>query len=286
MSRMSTGSALCRLPLFALPAVLALTLLLPAPIPAADTAAPAPDAAQAAESGPSPEERAAEAVLGEVQSALDSKDYKKAVTLLTPLTKNGNAEALYILGRLRAVTLFRQAADKGLANAQNALATALATGDGVRRNYGEAGRWFRKAAEQGLAMAQYNLGYLYAHGRGVRKSENEAIDWYGRAANQGLADAQYSLGWMYLNAKASNQDDTKAAHWFQRAAEQDEATRVVHAQPVGAPPRDVAGFCDKPAAQRQQKKEPHQPGADNIADGAVNHASGQKQRCDMAAAVI
>lgn len=100
MSRMSTGSALCRLPLFALPAVLALTLLLPAPIPAADTAAPAPDAAQAAESGPSPEERAAEAVLGEVQSALDSKDYKKAVTLLTPLTKNGNAEALYILGRL------------------------------------------------------------------------------------------------------------------------------------------------------------------------------------------
>lgn len=161
MSRMSTGSALCRLPLFALPAVLALTLLLPAPIPAADTAAPAPDAAQAAESGPSSEERAAEAVLGEVQSALDSKDYKKAVTLLTPLTKNGNAEALYILGRLtqdgrgvkkspqRAVTLFRQAADKGLANAQNALATALATGDGVRRNYGEAGRWFRKAAEPG-----------------------------------------------------------------------------------------------------------------------------------------
>ena len=29
MSRMSTGSALCRLPLFALPAVLALNLLLP-----------------------------------------------------------------------------------------------------------------------------------------------------------------------------------------------------------------------------------------------------------------
>lgn len=47
------------------------------------------------------------------------------------------------------MTLFRQAADKGLANAQNALATALATGDGVRRNYGEAGRWFRKAAEPG-----------------------------------------------------------------------------------------------------------------------------------------
>ena len=44
MSRMSTGSALCRLPLFALPAVLALTLLLPAPIPAADATAPAPEA--------------------------------------------------------------------------------------------------------------------------------------------------------------------------------------------------------------------------------------------------
>ncbi len=40
----------------------------------------------------------------------------------------------------------------------------------------------------------------------------------------------------------------------QRAAEQDEANRVVHAQPVGAPPRDVAGFRAEPVAQRQQKK--------------------------------
>ena len=100
MSRISTGSALCRLPLSVLPAVLALCLLLPVPVPAADAAANAPAPAQAAESGPSPEERAADAVLGEVQSALDSKDYKKAVALLTPLTKSGNAEALYILGRL------------------------------------------------------------------------------------------------------------------------------------------------------------------------------------------
>lgn len=69
----------------------------------------------------------------------------------------------------------------------NAWGTALAAGQGVRRNYREAARWFRKAAEQGLAMAQYNLGYLHAYGRGVPKDENAAIDWYSRAANQGLA---------------------------------------------------------------------------------------------------
>lgn len=72
----------------------------------------------------------------------------------------------------------------------------------------------------------------------------------------------------------------------QRAAEQHEADRVVHAQPVGAPARNVAGFCTEPVAQRQQKKEPHQPGASKKANRAVNQASGQEQRRDMTAAGI
>lgn len=115
--------------------------------------------------------------LRNAQAAIEKADYGKAVALLKPLADKGNAEALYVLGRLtldgkgvkkseqRAAQLFRQAAEKGDISAQNAWGTAQASGQGVRRNYREAARWFRKAAEQGLAMAQYNLGYLYAYGR-------------------------------------------------------------------------------------------------------------------------
>ena len=140
--------------------------------------------------------------LREAQAALDKADYDPAVRVLKPLVDSGNAEALYVMGRLilegkgvkknntRAAEFFRLAAEKGDVSAMNSWATSLVTGDGVPRNYHEAARWFRKAADQGLAMAQYNLGYLYAYGKGVPKDEAAAIDWYTRAANQGLASAQ------------------------------------------------------------------------------------------------
>ena len=114
-----------------------------------------------------------------VQAALNKSDFDEAVKLLKPLVDSGNAEALYVMGRLildgkgvkknrtRAAEFFRLAAEKGDVSAMNSWATSLVSGDGVPRNYREAARWFRKAADQGLAMAQYNLGYLYAYGRGV-----------------------------------------------------------------------------------------------------------------------
>ena len=63
--------------------------------------------------------------LREVQAAINAADYGKAVGLLKPLADAGNAEALYVLGRLtldgkgvkkneqRAALFFRQAAEKG-----------------------------------------------------------------------------------------------------------------------------------------------------------------------------
>ena len=129
------------------------------------------------------------ATLREAQAALDKADYDQAVRVLNPLVDSGNAEALYVMGRLilegkgvkknntRAAEFFRLAAEKGDVSAMNSWATSLVTGDGVPRNFHEAARWFRKAAEQGLAMAQFNLGYLYAYGKGLPKDESAAIDW-------------------------------------------------------------------------------------------------------------
>ena len=100
-----------------------------------------------------------------VQAALNKSDFDEAVKLLKPLVDSGNAEALYVMGRLildgkgvkknrtRAAEFFRLAAEKGDVSAMNSWGTALASGDGVPRNYREAARWFRKAADA-LGKAQ------------------------------------------------------------------------------------------------------------------------------------
>ena len=134
--------------------------------------------------------------LREVQAAINAADYGKAVGLLKPLADAGNAEALYVLGRLtldgkgvkkneqRAALFFRQAAEKGDISAQNAWGTALASGQGVRRNYREAARWFRKAAEQGHVGAQLSLADCYANGWGVPKDPDQAAWWRDKATGE------------------------------------------------------------------------------------------------------
>ena len=71
----------------------------------------------------------------------------------------------------------KQMAEKGDANAQNALGLHYATGDGVTLNEQEAVRWFIKAAEQGNVLAQSKLGSIYYSGRGVPQDHNRAYFW-------------------------------------------------------------------------------------------------------------
>ena len=58
-------------------------------------------------------------------------------------------------------------AEKGDADAQNALGLRYAQGDGVKLSEREAVRWFSKAAEQGKVAAQSKLGAFYYSGRGI-----------------------------------------------------------------------------------------------------------------------
>jgi len=104
------------------------------------------------------------------ESALNSKDYPKALALLKPLAERGNPQAQYRLGMLF---------DQGL---------------GVAKNLVEASEWYRKAAVQGYALAQYNLGDMYYKGEGVPKDSTMAASWYRNAAEQGIAFAHPSSG--------------------------------------------------------------------------------------------
>lgn len=119
-----------------------------------------------------------------------------------------------------AVKLYRQAADRGNADAQYNLGVSYEKGEGVSKNLLEAVKWYRMAAEQGKASAQYNLGLCYRHAKGVAQNLSEAARWYSRAAEQGQASAQCNLGSCYEKGEGVSQNDVEATKWYQRAANQ------------------------------------------------------------------
>ena len=83
-----------------------------------------------------------------------------------------------------ALRLFQPLADQGDASAQFKVGSMYAFGEGVPRNFTEAGEWFRRAADQGHAAAQFNLGAMYAEGLGLAQDYQEAARWYRKAADQ------------------------------------------------------------------------------------------------------
>jgi TPR repeat protein len=122
-----------------------------------------------------------------------------------------------------AANLFRRAAERGSAEAQNRLGICFLTGHGVARDYSEAVKWFRKAAEHGDAAAQNNLGVVFYRGLSVPEDYAVAVSWYRSAAEQGNAEAQNNLGSCYELGLGVPLDDVEAVAWFRKAAEQGDA---------------------------------------------------------------
>ncbi len=111
-------------------------------------------------------------------------------------------------------------ADKGDAEAQAALATMYAVGDGIARDPAKAAKWRRKAAEQGNARAQCLLGLQYAEGDGVKRNMTEAVYWMRKAADQDLAEAQFDLGMWYAHGEILGRSIVDAVELFRKAAAQ------------------------------------------------------------------
>ena len=113
-----------------------------------------------------------------------------------------------------ALNMFRSAAQKGNADAQNNLGVMYSHGNGVPQDYAASAKWHRLAAQQGNANAQYNLGMMYNMGQGVPQNEAEALKWFRLAAQQGVASAQFSLGLMYARGRGVPLDRVSAYMWF------------------------------------------------------------------------
>lgn len=119
-----------------------------------------------------------------------------------------------------AVSLLREAAEQGDADAQNELGKCYASGSGVEQSYEEAARYYRMAADQGFAKSQFNLANLYLYGLGVEQDYDKANALLQLAADQGLAHAQYYLGCNFENGIGFVQDVEKAVEYYKLAAKQ------------------------------------------------------------------
>ena len=89
----------------------------------------------------------------------------------------------------KAVFWYRQAAQKGLAKAQFALAHSYATGNGLKQSYIKALPWMHQAALQGEVGAMYLLGVMHAEGLGTTIDVEQAKSWLEKAAAQEHLDA-------------------------------------------------------------------------------------------------
>lgn len=170
--------------------------------------------------------------LQEGRAAIRAGDYDKAVRLLLPLAKDGDAGAQNAVGVLyaygwgmaqdnrAAVEWFSKAAEQGLAKSQMSLGNMYKQGLGVQRDYAEALKWYRKAAEQGYVGGMVSLGIMYEGGHGVAQNYGEAMTWYRKAAEQGDQIAQNSLGVMFALGRGVQRDYAEAIRWYRKAAEQ------------------------------------------------------------------
>jgi tetratricopeptide (TPR) repeat protein len=125
-------------------------------------------------------------------------------------------------GRVRdyeaAVRWFRAAADKGMAEAQNALGVCYFEGQGVEIDYDEAVRLFKAAAEKGNHHAQNNLASRYYKGEGVLLDYEKAVYWYEKAAMNGNIYAQYNLGICYYEGNGVSKNTQEAIKWIEKSA--------------------------------------------------------------------
>ena len=126
--------------------------------------------------------------LSDALSALESGNNSKAIKLLRPLAKQGNAQA------------------------QFKLATLYYSGNGVRQNLKQAAYLYRQAAEQGHFVAQSNLATLYYRGEGVSRDFVLAYMWkdIATANSEGDRQLRYLVQLKSLSEKMSSKQLAEA----------------------------------------------------------------------------
>ena len=183
-------------------------------------------------------------------------DFKEAFRLFSGEAEEGNALAMFDLGRMYADGLGREAdpakAHEWYGKALTAFVAAEQCaeerqrpylqyrigkmyaaglgyelpvvpdeegGDGKAvRDYEKAVAWLEKAAEAEHASAQYALANIYLAGEAVAKDVTKAMELFTRAAKQGHDYAAYQLGKQFLQGEETEKDVEAAIKWLKQSA--------------------------------------------------------------------
>jgi len=146
------------------------------------------------------------------------------------------------------VANLQQAADAGLAAAEDALGYVYEKGFGAEKDLQRARALYLRAAEQNHAQAQHRLAESLFVGDGQQYQPDAALPWYIRSAQQGFPAACRTLGLLY--GQAHSQEYARSAlHWFYRGAQLGDACcqfalgwRLMHGQGLPQDPATARSY--------------------------------------------
>ena len=152
------------------------------------------------------------AIIAEAQTAsvTDSMLLANARSLANKNSKNYNPA--------QAATLFTTLANKGNAQAMNALGLLYTNGIGIDVDEKEGFAWCERAAKAGYARAWYNLGAMYKSGIGVEQDFNKAYTSFDQGAKLKDAYSIYGKGYCLYEGLGCKQDYSQAFLLFVRGA--------------------------------------------------------------------
>jgi TPR repeat protein len=114
----------------------------------------------------------------------------------------------------KAAKIYRRAVELGDVHAMAYLGEMYNKGSGVKLDKKKAARLFRMAADRGNAVAQNKVGLsLY-----YEKKFEEAFRCITLSADQGYTHAEDNLARLYRDGRGTEVDLGKARYWFERAA--------------------------------------------------------------------
>jgi uncharacterized protein len=164
--------------------------------------------------------------------AFDQGQYLTALKLAEVQSRNGNAAAFTLIGRIyadglgvakdefTAASWYSRGAELGDTEAAFLFGVMLAQGGAIEKNLDQAGQMFEKAALKEHPQANYNLALLFLSGNGKPENPARAALHLQFAATKGVAAAQYDLATLYQKGHGVSPDAYEAARWMRRAAEQ------------------------------------------------------------------
>lgn len=94
----------------------------------------------------------------------------------------------------QAVAIWQPMAEGGDAQSMLFLAFAYRTGRGVTRDDQQAYHWYRQAALRGVPEAQFQLGLMAELGQGAPADAEEAAYWYGLATDGDFCPSELPAG--------------------------------------------------------------------------------------------